>query len=122
VQLQLAAHHSRPVNDTLVVENLGYLQFKATPGVYRLETRDGRGSEVFWLESVSNQGLFSPSVEEAGKVTSFELTLYPRLAHRPDQESVDVLQDPEEEERQPIGIVDNIVSAVNPHFLSSGSS
>jgi UDP-glucose:glycoprotein glucosyltransferase len=114
VQLQLASHDGRPVDDTLVVENLGYLQFKATPGVYHLEICDGRGREVFWLESAGNEGLFSPPFGEAGNevtVTSFEgLTLYPRLARLPDQESLDVLQDPEEEELQPTGIVDNIVS------------
>ena len=115
VQLQLASHDGRPVDDTLVVENLGYLQFKATPGVYHLEIRDGRGREVFSLESAGNEGLYSPPVEEAGNevtVTSFEgLTLYPRLARLPGQELVDVLQDLEEEEEgQPAGIVDNIVS------------
>src|SRR6266702_3347720 len=51
---------------------------------------------------------------EAGNevtVTSFEgLTLYPRLALLPGQELVDILEDPEEEELQPTGIVDNIVS------------
>ncbi len=55
-----------------------------------------------------------PPVEEAGNevtVTGFEgLTLYPRLARLPGQELVDVLEDPEEEEQQPTGIVDNIVS------------
>jgi len=114
VQLQLAAHHGRPVDDTLVVENLGYLQFKATPGVYHLEIREGRGREVFWLESAGNEGWLSPPVEEAGNevtVTSFEgLTVYPRLARLPGQELVDVLENPEEEELEPTGIVDNVVS------------
>ncbi|KAI9428853.1 UDP-glucose:glycoprotein glucosyltransferase-domain-containing protein [Lactarius indigo] len=125
VQLQLAGHHGRPIDDTLVVENLGYLQFKATPGVYHLETREGRGREVFWLESAGNEGWVSPPVEEADNevtVTSFEgLTLYPRLARLPGQEFVDVLEDPEEEERQPSGIVDNIVSRISLMFKSSGS-
>lgn len=31
------------------VGNLGYLQLKATPGVYHLEICDGRGREVFDL-------------------------------------------------------------------------
>ena len=114
VQLQLATHNGRRVGDTLVVENLGYLQFKATPGVYHLEIRDGRGREIFSLESAGNEGWLSPPVEEAGNevtVTSFEgLTLYPRLARLPDQEFADVLEDPEEEEWKPTGIVDNIVS------------
>ena len=113
VQVQLAAHHGSPVDDTLIVENLGYLQFKATPGVYHLEIREGRGRKVFWLESAGNEGWLSPPVEDAGNevtVTSFEgLTLYPRLARFPGQEFVDVLEDPEEE-LEPTGIVDKVVS------------
>jgi len=91
-----------------------YLQFKATPGVYCLEIRDGRGREIFWLESAGNEGWLSPPVEEAGNevtVTSFEgLTLFPRLDRLPGQELVDVLEVPEEEEQRHTGIVDNIVS------------
>ena len=34
-------------DDTPIVKNLGYLQFKATPGLYHLEVREGRGREVF---------------------------------------------------------------------------
>ena len=56
LQLQLAAQHGKPVDDTLIVENLGYLQLKATPGVYHLEIRDGRGREVFAVESAGNEG------------------------------------------------------------------
>ena len=114
VQLQLAAHHGRLIDDTLVVKNLGYLQFKATPGVYHLEIREGRGREVFWLESAGNEGWLSPPVEEAGNevtVTSFKgLTVYPRLARLPGQELVDILEDSEEGDLQPTGIVNNIVS------------
>ncbi|KAH9162492.1 UDP-glucose:glycoprotein glucosyltransferase-domain-containing protein [Lactarius sanguifluus] len=125
VQLQLAGHQGRPIDDTLIVENLGYLQFKATPGVFHLEIREGRGREVFWLESAGNEGWLSPPVEEAGNevtVTSFEgLTLYPRLARLPGQEFVDVLEDPEQEEWQSTGIVDNIVSRISSVFKSSGS-
>ena len=114
LQLQLAAQHGKPVDDTLIVENLGYLQFKATPGVYHLEIREGRGREVFAVESAGNEGWLSPPVEVAGNevtVTSFEgLTLYPRLARLPGQEFADVLAEPKEEELGPTGIVDNIVS------------
>jgi UDP-glucose:glycoprotein glucosyltransferase len=114
LQLQLAAHHGKPIDDTLIVENLGYLQFKATPGVYHLEIREGRGRDVFAVESAGNEGWISPTVEEAGNevtVTSFEgLTLYPRLERLPGQEFADVLEEPKVEELEPSGIVDNIVS------------
>jgi UDP-glucose:glycoprotein glucosyltransferase len=112
VQLQLAASHGKQVDDTLVVENLGYLQFKATPGVYQLEIREGRGREVFQLESAGNEGWQSLTTDKAGNevtVTSFEgVTLYPRLARLPGQEYVDILETLEEEE--PMGTVNQIVS------------
>jgi UDP-glucose:glycoprotein glucosyltransferase len=114
LQLQLAAKHGKPIDDMLIVENLGYLQFKATLGVYHLEIREGRGRDVFAVESACNEGSVSPTVDEAGNevtVTSFEgLTLYPRLERLPGQEFADVLEEPKEEEREPSGIVDNIVS------------
>jgi UDP-glucose:glycoprotein glucosyltransferase len=98
----------------LIVENFGYLQFKATPGVYHLEIREGRGRDVFAVESASYEGWISPTVEEAGNevtVTSFEgLTLYPRLERLPGQEFTDVLKEPKVEELEPTGIVDNILS------------
>lgn len=112
VQLQLAAGHGKSIDDTLVVENLGYLQFKATPGIYQLEIREGHSREVFRLESAGNEGWQSPTVGEVGNgitITSFEgVTLYPRLARIPGQENVDVLQVPEEE--VPKGIVDGVLS------------
>jgi UDP-glucose:glycoprotein glucosyltransferase len=101
VQLQLTASHGKSMDDTLVVENLGYLQFKATPGIYQLEIREGRSREVFQLESAGNEGWQSPAVDEAGNeitVTSFEgVTLYPRLSRLSGREHVDVLEVPEDE-------------------------
>ncbi|KAI0266194.1 UDP-glucose:glycoprotein glucosyltransferase-domain-containing protein [Gloeopeniophorella convolvens] len=120
VQLQLTASHGQPVDDTLVVANLGYLQFKATPGVYQLEIREGRGREVFTIESAGNEGWMSPTVDEAGSevtVTSFEgVTLYPRLARLPGQELVDVLETPVEDEEEPKGIVDDVFSRISSIF------
>lgn len=100
VQLELVGNDSTPIDDTLVVANLGYLQFKAKPGVFSLQIRKGRGREIFKMSSVGNEGWDSPPVEEAGSeitVTSFEgLTLYPRLARLPGMEQAEVLADSEE--------------------------
>jgi UDP-glucose:glycoprotein glucosyltransferase len=112
VQLQLTTGHHNSIDDTLVVENLGYLQFKAMPGVYQLEIREGHSREVFQLESAGNEGWQSPTVDEAGNgitITSFEgVTLYPRLARLPGRENVDVLKVPEE--KVPNGVVNGIFS------------
>jgi UDP-glucose:glycoprotein glucosyltransferase len=95
VQLQLTNSNSTSIDDTLIAANLGYLQFKAKPGVFRLEIRPGRGREIFEMESVGNEGWESPSVDTVGNeitLTSFEgLTLYPRLRRRPGMENANVL-------------------------------
>lgn len=95
LQLQLTAGDGTPVDDTQVVLNLGYLQFKAKPGVYGLEIREGRGRDIYEMESVGNEGWASPSVAETGNeitLTSLEgLTLFPRVKRRPGMEKADVL-------------------------------
>lgn len=95
LQLQLTAGDGTPVDDTQVVLNLGYLQFKAKPGVYGLEIREGRGRDIYEMESVGNEGWASPSVAETGDeitLTSLEgLTLFPRVKRRPGMEKADVL-------------------------------
>ena len=115
VQMQLVTRDAHPIADTLVMANLGYLQFRATPGVFRLEVRPGRGRDIFAMESAGNEGWNSPAVDEAGDevtVTSFEgVTLYPRLARRPGMEHVDVLEGPAASAPEnPEGIVDNLMS------------
>ena len=95
LQMQLTTLDGSPVDDTQVVLNLGYLQLKAKPGVYGLEIREGRGRDIYEMESVGNEGWASPSVSESGNeitVTSLEgLTLYPQVKRRPGMEKADVL-------------------------------
>ena len=113
--MQLVSHDTQPIADTLVMANLGYLQFRATPGVFRLEVRPGRGREIFEMESAGNEGWNSPTVGEAGDevtVTSFEgVTLYPRLVRRPGMERVDVLvpSSPRAQDESE-GLVDSVMS------------
>ena len=115
LQLQLMTNSSTVVADTQVVANLGYLQFRAKPGVFQLEIRPGRGREVFAMESAGNDGWNSPSVGEVGSeitLTSFDgLTLYPRMARIPGMEREDVLPPPDTV-HQPSGssIVDRVSS------------
>ncbi len=97
VQLQLSKSNGTAIDDTQVVANLGYFQFKARPGVFHLEIRPGPGQKIFKLDSAGNEGWHSPSVETAGNeitITSFGgLTLYPRLSRLPGMETADVLKD-----------------------------
>ncbi|KAJ3987860.1 glycosyltransferase family 24 protein [Lentinula detonsa] len=101
LQLQLVSS-SVPIDDTQVVANLGYFQFKTKPGVFKLEIREGRGRDIYVTDSVGNEGWDSPSVNEVGNeitVTSFEgQTLYPRFSRLSGMEREDVLAEEEEEE------------------------
>ena len=115
LQLQLTTNSSTVIADTQVVANLGYLQFRAKPGVFQLEIRPGRGREVFTMESVGNNGWDSPSVDEVGSevtLTSFDgLTLYPRMARIPGMEKEDVLPPPDAVRQQSgPSIVDRVSS------------
>ncbi|KAG6827124.1 hypothetical protein H0H93_015840, partial [Arthromyces matolae] len=101
-----------PIDDTQVVANLGYFQFKATPGVFGLEIRKGRGRDVYEMESVGNEGWYSPTIRERGNeitLTNFEgLTLYPRFSRKPDMEDADVLARPEPDHKN--SILENLTS------------
>ncbi|KAF9269441.1 hypothetical protein L218DRAFT_953049 [Marasmius fiardii PR-910] len=127
VQLELTSGNTTnpiPIDDTQVVANLGYFQFKATPGVFRLGIREGRGRDIFEMESVGNEGWDSPGVNEVGDeitVTSFEgLTLYPRLRRRKGMEKADVLAEDDDEEDE--GIVGNFVNSIKSIFSPKETS
>ncbi|BGP32069.1 killer toxin resistant protein [Rhodotorula toruloides] len=83
--------------DTTVMANLGYLQFKASPGAWRLGIRSGRSSEVFDLESIGADGWKSGTVDKTGTtfvVSTLEgLTLYPRFTRKPGHETTELLDE-----------------------------
>ncbi|KAK6902778.1 hypothetical protein I203_108037 [Kwoniella mangroviensis CBS 8507] len=99
LQLQLTTNGIEVASDTQVMANLGYFQFKATPGVYDLSIRPGRGREVYELESVGSEGWDSASVNITGPsviLDSFEgNTILPRFVRRPGMEIADVLNEEE---------------------------
>jgi UDP-glucose:glycoprotein glucosyltransferase len=106
VQVQLATGDGHPIDDTQVVANLGYFQFRAKPGVFQFEIRPGQGRKIFKLDSAGNEGWESPTVEVAGSeitVTSFEgLTLYPRFSRVPGMETADVLEEEKSEDSKSV--------------------
>lgn len=114
LQLELKTLDSTPIDDTQVVANLGYLQFKAKPGVFHLDIREGRGRDVYVMESVGNEGWNSPNVSQVGNevtLTSFEgLTLYPRARRRPGMAKADVLDEFTMEEEAPEGLFTGMAS------------
>jgi UDP-glucose:glycoprotein glucosyltransferase len=122
LQLQLTTDDGTVMDDTQVVATLGYLQFKAKPGVFHLEIREGRGRNVYKMDSVGNEGWNSPDVGVIGNeitVTSFDgVTLYPRLGRHPGAEHLDVLEEqvvPTKEEEKPTqGVIETMVSKLVP--------
>jgi len=96
LQLQLT-RNGIEVSDTLVMANLGYMQFKVTPGVYDLSIRPGRGSEVYELESTGTTGWYSEKINVTGTevtLASFEgMTVLPRFTRRKGMEMADVLSE-----------------------------
>ncbi|GAA5943995.1 Kre5p [Sporobolomyces koalae] len=99
LQLELSSGASELENtstiDTIVMANLGYFQFKASPGIWRLGLRPGKSSEIYEIESVGAQGWKSAAVSKTGDavlVTTLEgSTLYPRFQRRPGHESSELL-------------------------------
>ncbi|GAA6009058.1 hypothetical protein JCM11491_005730 [Sporobolomyces phaffii] len=101
LQLELSGGAATPANalkvDTIVMANLGYFQFKAAPGVWRLGLRSGKSSQVYEVESIGADGWKSGDVDETGDslvVATLEgLTLYPRFRRKPGYELVELLDE-----------------------------
>ncbi|KAH8101097.1 glycosyltransferase family 24 protein, partial [Cristinia sonorae] len=129
LQLQLVTSGTQKDNatsvaiaDTQVVANLGYLQFRVKPGVFKLEIRPGRGRDIFIIESVGNEGWESPDVDAVGDevtLTNFEgLTLYPRFKRVRGMELVDVLAVEEKSAEESKGFLGDVLSGFSSMFSS----
>jgi UDP-glucose:glycoprotein glucosyltransferase len=94
-QLVLRTERDPHFADTIIMANLGYFQFKANPGYYKIDLQAGRSSEIFKIDSVGPYGWNPVPGDEKTDVAlmSFQgATLYPRLSRNPGQEEEDVLE------------------------------
>ncbi len=94
-QLVLRTERDPHFADTIIMANLGYFQFKANPGFYKIDLQAGRSSEIFKIDSVGPHGYNPVPGDESTEVAlmSFQgSTLYPRLSRNPGQEIEDVLE------------------------------
>ncbi|KAL1889604.1 killer toxin resistant protein [Ceratocystis pirilliformis] len=93
-QLVLATEKNPHQEDTIIMANIGYFQFKANPGFYSIQLLPGLSSDIFEIESVGAKG-FRPVAGDKGTevcVMSFQgKTLFPRLVRKPGMETADVL-------------------------------
>ncbi|KAK0757581.1 hypothetical protein N5P37_009595 [Trichoderma harzianum] len=100
-QLVLATEKNTPVTDTIIMSNLGFFQFKANPGVYTIQLKEGRSAEIYEIESIGAQG-WNPVPGDNGTelaLIDFQgVTLYPRLQRRSGMELEDVLQEKDPQE------------------------
>jgi len=96
VQLVLFTAKEPHLTDTIVMANLGYFQFKANPGYYKLRLQDGPSEEIFKIDSVGAMGYSPQPGDDTTDVAllNFQgVTLFPRLSRKPGKEEEDVLGD-----------------------------
>ena len=96
VQLLLGSERNAHFADTLVMANLGYFQFKANPGYWKIQLQEGRSRQIFSIDSVGSKGYSAKPGDESTEIAlmSFQgKTLFPRLSRNPGQEQEDVLEE-----------------------------
>ncbi|XDG04931.1 hypothetical protein ABKA04_004546 [Annulohypoxylon sp. FPYF3050] len=96
VQLLLGTERDPHFDDTIIMSNLGYFQFKANPGYFNIHLKEGRSSEIFDIISVGAKGYNAVLGDEGTEVALMDFqgtTLYPRLQRKPGMELEDVLEE-----------------------------
>lgn len=96
VQLVLGTEKEPHFADTIIMSNLGYFQFKANPGYYNIQLKEGRSSEIYSIESVGAKGFGTVPGDEGTEVSLVDFqgtTLYPRLPRKAGMEQEDVLEE-----------------------------
>ncbi|KAK7918413.1 UDP-glucose:Glycoprotein Glucosyltransferase [Apiospora marii] len=96
VQLTLGTEKDPNFADTIIMANIGYFQFKANPGYYNIQLKEGRSSEINTIESVGAKGFNAVPGDEGTEVALMDFqgtTLYPRVIRKPGMEKEDVLKE-----------------------------
>lgn len=93
-ELILSTEKNPHFADTIIMANLGYFQFKANPGFFKIQLKSGRSQDIFTFDSAGSMGWAPVSGDETSEIVlmSFQgTTLFPRLSRKPGQEEADVL-------------------------------
>ncbi|KAF2802028.1 uncharacterized protein BDZ99DRAFT_552384 [Mytilinidion resinicola] len=96
-ELVLGTQKNPHFADTIIMANLGYFQFKANPGFFKIQLKAGRSQEIFKIDSAGTRGYGPQPGDDTTEIAlmSFQgTTLFPRLSRKPGQEAEDVLADP----------------------------
>lgn len=92
-QLVLGTSRNSHAADTIIMANLGYFQFKANPGYYKISLEDGRSSDIFTIDSLGLPGSSTDKKTAEVALMSFQgITMYPQLSRKPEQATEDVLE------------------------------
>lgn len=92
-QLVLGTEQHPHFADTIIMANVGYFQFKANPGFWKISLKEGRSDEIFKIDTIGNGA--SEIDEDTPEVAlmSFQgVTLFPKLSRRDGMETEDVLE------------------------------
>ncbi|KAJ1900071.1 killer toxin resistant protein, partial [Coemansia sp. IMI 209127] len=103
LEVCLGTSTNSAITDTIVMANLGYLQLKAGPGVWKFTLRPGRSTEIYKLDHIGSGRWNYAAAKVADPsddcktlvlVTSFNgATIFPLVSKRPGKEGDDVLDD-----------------------------
>jgi UDP-glucose:glycoprotein glucosyltransferase len=105
LQFVLGTEKHANMVDTITMANLGYLQLKGAPGIWRLKIRDGRSDQIYKLQEIE-RGIKGNTV----LVDSFEgVTLHPTVNKKPGMQDKDVLQ---EDDGKDAGLWNNLKSSL----------
>ncbi|KAJ1720831.1 killer toxin resistant protein [Coemansia erecta] len=111
LEVQLGTALEPAMTDTIVMANLGYLQLKANPGVWRFAIRPGRSADIYKMEHIGEGRWDYQAARAMGAdaedrrpvlVTSFGgATIFPLVSKRKGRENDDVLDDGSAEKSGP---------------------
>ncbi|RPB23625.1 hypothetical protein L211DRAFT_786381 [Terfezia boudieri ATCC MYA-4762] len=83
--------------DTIVMANVGYFQFKANPGMWKLSLKDGNSATIFNIDDAGTRGYNNKNHDgnpQLAVVTFQGATIFPRLSRKAGMEAADVLAEP----------------------------
>ncbi|KAK7477135.1 hypothetical protein BaRGS_00031621 [Batillaria attramentaria] len=98
LQFILGTETQPAVVDTIVMANLGYFQLKASPGVWKLQLREGRSRDVYDIQSHEYTDTPDNFTDVVVAMTSFKSKIIRiKVAKKPDKLQEKLLQDGDDE-------------------------
>ncbi|CAN6621430.1 hypothetical protein TRVA0_008S02234 [Trichomonascus vanleenenianus] len=96
--LELGTNTEPRKTDTIVMANLGYMQFQANPGLWQLNIKEGRSSDIFDLMSAGVSGFEATDESGSNRIWLSSLngkTIFPRFKRKKGMERANVLAEEE---------------------------